>query len=643
MAPDPNLGQASSGDAAMHFDYLIALISSGLYAPLALMAFGFVLAVGGAVFLWLRRRNKRKHVDVAEELPETLSDTDDDAHPIALSSEEVPPPPQRSRRRSLVSGVDSDQGAPPDELDEESDETPSDSDEIEEAEFEEYNEAAHDADINEANTIDTDPDSVSEPDLDPEWIEDTPLDDTMPAPDLDTSDMAALGGVAVAGALAGAEDEVQDNEDVPSLVPLSAEIQAAQKRPIVFRQFLPQSPGKDGLSFFGGRPIAPAGFQWPRERGAEGGAPLQFVMQWDCAQLSEQDPTGLLPQDGVLYCFVNFDRDEDEDFLAGHSFIYERGPAQSWGPIDTPNDAGHALGKKSAQLMSGCTSQVENANNFVPQVLPRFPFAPMAFDYPISKSGEREFWSDEVVANGLLEVQKSGVAVREAETDPGNPFREFERPFPAFPHDFGAIRVIASRMIEALTQPDEFLAETLYPSLSADERGAQFAQWVEEAKEIFLLGTQRPSGQKLDQAIADDIWQWFDERNGMLDTKIPALMAEAVDLSLGVGSDALSNVPAQWIDKAMGLHALAAEYVEHDSADAIARICAGTPARMFGPATYSKGALDGSLEDHLLLLELPSGAGPQHHFEGKVLQYWITADDLAIGQFDAVKSLVIEP
>jgi Domain of unknown function (DUF1963) len=632
----------------MHFDYQIALISSGLYAPLALMAFGLILAVGGAVFLWLRRRKKRGSVGVAEEFPETLSDTDDDAHAVEPSPDDVSPPAPRLRRRSLVAGAESDERTPSGELDDGSDDPRSEGDEIEEAQFENYEEQADDADINEGDSVvtgldDTGLDRASEPDLDPEWIEDAPVDDTMSGPDLDTSDIAALGSLAAAGAITGAEEEAQDNEDAPSLAPLSVEALAAQRRPIVFRQFLPQSEGKDGLSFFGGRPIAPAGFQWPRERGAEGGTPLQFVMQWDCAQLSEQDPTGLIPQDGVLYCFVNFDRDEDEEFLAGHTFIYERGPAQSWGPIETPNDAGPALGKKSAQLMSGCTPQVDNADNFVPHVLPRFPFTPMALDYPVSDGTQREFWSDEAAANALLEVQKSGVAVREAGTDPGNALRDIERPFAAFPHDFGAVRVIASRMIEALTQPDAFLAETLYPSLSADERKAQFAQWVEEAKEIFLLGTQRPSGQKLDQAIADDIWQWFDERKGLLDTKLPALVTESVDLSLSVGSDALSNVPAQWIDKAMGLHALAAEYVEHDSAEPNTRICAGTPARLFGPATHSKGAADSSLDDHLLLLELPSGAGPHHHFDGKVLQYWITADDLAMGQFDAVKSLILEP
>ena len=627
----------------MHFGYLIALISSGLYAPLALMAFALILAVGGAIFLWLRRKNKREPVKVAEDYPDKLSDAGQDAQPEGPSSTEIPSPSQRLRRRSLVLGATQDEATLSSELDEESINPQSDGNEIEEADFGEYEERAYDVYISDDDPIDTDLGSVEERDLEPEWIEDAPVDDTVPLPDLDTSDMAAVSSCFSDGVLAGGKEVMQGDDDAPSTPLLSVETLAAQKRPIVFRQFLPQSPGKDGLSFFGGRPIAPAGFQWPRERGAEGGAPLQFVMQWDCAQLSEQYPTGLLPQDGVLYCFVNFDRHEDDDFLADHTFVYERGTAQSWGPIDTPTDAGPALGKKSAKLLSGCTAQVDNADNFVPHVLPRFPFAPIALDYPGSESAQREFWSDEVVADALLEVQKSGVAVLETETDPGNALRDIERPFLAFPHDFGAIRVIASRMIEALTQPDKSLAETLYPSLSSEERRAKFAQWVEEAKEIFLLGTQRPSGQKLDQAIADDIWQWFDERKGILDTRMPALVTESVDLSLSVGSDALNNVPAHWIDKAMGLHALAAEYSDHDSADANTRICTVTPARMFGPATRSKGALDGSLQDHLMFLELPSGAGPQHHFEGKVLQYWITADDLAVGQFDAIRSLVIEP
>ena len=603
----------------MRFDLLLAMISdvlsSGLYAPLLLMAFGFLLAVGGAIFLW-RRKNKGNAPKDFEESTEAQLGTQEAPAPAD------PSPIENTRRRSLVAGAERDEGTPAGELDEDAQEAASYEHEVEEAEFEEYEE-------------------LGEPELEPEWIEDaSEVGDTT---ELEDADLAAAGALAASSVSVGDEPLAEHDTTSASIDPLSNDTIAAQRRPIVFRQFLPQSSGKDGLSFFGGCPIAPSDFQWPRKRGAQGGAPMQFIMQWDCSQLAEQDPTGLLPQDGVLYCFVNFDHVPEEDFLSGHTFIHERGSPQGWTQIDPPDDAGPALGKESARLLAGCTAQIDNADEFVPRVLPRFPFAPVALEYPVTESEEPSFWSNEVVAGALLDIQKSGVAVREEDTYLGDDYRDIGRPFPAFPHDFGTIRVIASRMIEALDEPDETLAEALYPGLSAAEREAQFVQWVEEAKEVFLLGTQRPSGQKLDQDIADDIWQWFDDRKGMIDTKVSALVTEAVDLSLSVNSDGLSSVPSHWIDKAMQLHALAAENVEGEGSDAHARICAAKPARMFGPATFSPGVLDSAFHDHLLLLELPSGAGPQHHFEGKVLQYWITPDDLAAGNFDNVKSIVIEP
>lgn len=611
----------------MRFDLLLAMISdvlsSGLYAPLLLMAFGFLLAVGGAIFLW-RRKNKGDTPKDFEESSEAQLGTQEAPAPAD------PSPIENTRRRPLVAGAERDEGTPAGELDEDAQEAASYEHEVEEAEFEEYEELGEE-----------EHDEQSEPELEPEWIEDaSEIGDTT---ELEETDLAAAVVVTASNAAVGDEALAEHDTTSASIDPLSNDTIAAQGRPIVFRQFLPQSSGKDGLSFFGGCPIAPSDFQWPRERGAQGGAPLQFVMQWDCSQLAEQDPTGLLPQDGVLYCFVNFDHVPEEDFLSGHTFIHERGSPQGWTQIDPPEDAGPALGKESARLLAGCTAQVANADEFVPRVLPRFPFAPVALEYPVTESEELSFWSNEVIAGALLDIQKSGVEVREEDPYLGDVYRDIGRPFPAFPHDFGTIRVIASRMIEALDEPDEFLAEALYPGLSAAEREAQFVQWVEEAKEVFLLGTQRPSGQKLDQDIADDIWQWFDDRKGMIDTKVSALVTEAVDLSLSVNSDGLSSVPSHWIDKAMQLHALAAEYVEGEGSDAHARICAAKPARMFGPATFSPGVLDSAFHDHLLLLELPSGAGPQHHFEEKVLQYWITPDDLAAGNFDNVKSIVIEP
>ncbi len=114
-------------------------------------------------------------------------------------------------------------------------------------------------------------------------------------------------------------------------------------------------------------------------------------------------------------------------------------------------------------------------------------------------------------------------------------------------------------------------------------------------------------------------------------------MVEAVDLSLSVSSEALGNIPAKWIDKAMDAHALAREY----EGDEGLRIHAPVPARMFGPPSFADGQSQALLDEQILLLELPSGSGPQHDFEGKVLQYWISPDDLAAGKFDEVTPVVI--
>jgi hypothetical protein len=53
-----------------------------------------------------------------------------------------------------------------------------------------------------------------------------------------------------------------------------------------------------------------------------------------------------------------------------------------------------------------------------------------------------------------------------------------------------------------------------------------------------------------------------------------------------------------------------------------------------------QGHVEELVEDHLLLLELGSGSGPEHHFGEGVLQYLITPEDLAAGRFDRVKAVL---
>lgn len=612
------------GDAVMRFDLLLAIFSSGLYAPLALMAGGFLVSVGGLAVLFWRRKKLAASAssvdDTKGHAPETDGAVEYAATPApAPASPSAPQAQEGRRRRSLVSGAERETVTPEGEpraeeaadIDAPELNTPDD-----EAEFDTYTEEPD-------GEQGLEPDHGPDQEVESEWTEPEPGNLTQEHPQ-------------------------------------TTQIDLARANPIVFRQFLPQSPQNDGLSFFGGQPIGPSDFEWPRQEGS----PLTFIMQWDCVQLAKQDATGLLPEDGVLYCFLNLNWGEGEGDGNGHAFIHCAGPTDGWAPISPPNDARPVFGSEGAWQVIGCTSEVENADDYVPRLMPYFPFEPVALDYPIddvaTKQEDHRFWSDgDQTAESLLEVSKR---VREGNGDIPDietPHQPFARPFPAFPHDFGAIRVIAAEMIDALRHPPEYKVERLFPDLSKDEREALLRSWKDEAKEIYMLGTQRPTGHGVEQTIADDIWQWVEDRKGVVDLGFQSIILASVELSLSVGSSALGSIPDALIEKAMNNHVLAREYMTNEDFDparhgtregylklseegALERIRAvsgPTPARIFGPPSFVQGYVEELIDDHVLLLEL-HGAEPGHHFGEGVLQYLITPEDLAAGRFDHVKSVI---
>jgi hypothetical protein len=427
--------------------------------------------------------------------------------------------------------------------------------------------------------------------------------------------------------LAQPATESPDDGEAPRTPP----VEAARWRPIVFRQFRPQGPGEDGLSFYGGLPIGPADLVWPRGHGEADGPPLTFIMQWDCAQLAAQDPTGLLPKDGALYCFLNIDWGHHEDYTCGHVFIHHPGPSEGWEEIALPDDARPVFGAEGAWQMRYCSPAIDGVGEFIPRRLARFPFEPVAIDYPVpepeGEHGEHLFWNDEQAAEALLALMRGDDDAPQAAAGIDRPLA-FERPFATFPHDFGAIRLLAAAVIEALDPAN--------PDLSGEEHAELFAQWNGEAQELYRLGCQRPLGHAVEQNIADDIWAWAEARKDQLIHHFDRLVVESVDLSLGTGSEALPSIPDELIVRAMRGHALASEQATDDGL----RVHAPTPARMFGPPSYVQGHVEELVEDHLLLLELGSGSGPEHHFGEGVLQYLITPEDLAAGRFDRVKAVL---
>ena len=90
----------------------------------------------------------------------------------------------------------------------------------------------------------------------------------------------------------------------PKVSSASADVAAAARQAIVFRQHFPPHHDRGALSFFGGTPVAPRGFRWPRSTsGGVQSKPFSFLMQIDCAAVPRQARLGLLPDGGVLYFF----------------------------------------------------------------------------------------------------------------------------------------------------------------------------------------------------------------------------------------------------------------------------------------------------------------------------------------------------
>src|SRR5690606_26129169 len=160
----------------------------------------------------------------------------------------------------------------------------------------------------------------------------------------------------------------------------------ARRRPIVFRESYP--PGvDDGLSFYGGCPAGPGHMSWPRGEIKNGEGPLHFVMQWDCAELAPQDPSGLLPHDGALYLFCDLEWGTPVAFR----FDHVEGPTSGWAPLAVPNDLGPVYGSQGAWLIKHCSAKVPPEQQGVPQLLPKWPFRPVSFDLPATDGdGEAE-------------------------------------------------------------------------------------------------------------------------------------------------------------------------------------------------------------------------------------------------------------
>lgn len=476
------------------------------------------------------------------------------------------------------------------------------------------------------------------------------LRNRLPPRHFQESDAPKLSSVQAAAIMQALKDPLKTDSQAAAAVSSAPEpgagpsnealVRLAESQPIVFKEICP--PPSTGLSFYGGVPIVPPLFVWPRSSNKPGKTPLSFVMQWDCVELAAHDRTGALPEDGVLYLFCDLTWGEPFDFR----FIHASGSTKEWLALSVPEDLPSVYGDEGAYLVPYCSSQVEKRFQDVPRLLPRWPFSPRGFSYPApvaNADADGRFWSEgQTVAEALLSLQHpQGQA-------PTNPSRKqalpFGRPFPAFPHDFAAVRIVAAELLRRLHRPD--------PKLLLDkfehDRKTTLQRWADSAADLYNSATSHSPAAAVEQSASDRIWRRIEQMAPAIGRGWDAVVQECVNTSLGIGSEASSVLPANLVAECALRHELATIYLRDEQAGSLPggaevnsaesrTIHAPCPNHMFGPPSFVQGHVEEYLEEWILLLELSTKKQIGHEFGEGVYQFMIRPAHLRERKFDRVK------
>jgi hypothetical protein len=409
----------------------------------------------------------------------------------------------------------------------------------------------------------------------------------------------------------------------------SEDISAAGKQAIVFRQHFPPQHGGSTLNFFGGAPVGPDGFRWPRADGPES-KPLSFLMQIDCGAVPAPGRLRMLPDEGVLYFFLDLTWGDPVAFRV----VHHEGTNDHWRTIQPPDDLGVAFGDQATYVWKW-TQSIDDC----PKVLPRWTFEPVVVSIPPeacdtddTENADAPFlWPGEkLMAEALRAAQGEPVpaahfSVQDFIDNDGT----MRRPFINYPHDWRAVQICSGLLLARLRGNRRPPGVAALRHLSESERDARVVRLKDEAHGWFARARAQSPFAPVPQAVSDQFWTWLAADAWLVRFVIVDAMRLSIEASLVDSEQAAARIPIEVARRVHGRHALASP-TEHG-------VFVTTPDRMLAPAVDVQGHQWERAKTHLLLLELSSNDGLGHHFGEGVYQFWILPEDLKARRFDEVK------
>lgn len=401
-------------------------------------------------------------------------------------------------------------------------------------------------------------------------------------------------------------------------------IEAQSRQAIVFRQHFPPS-FTGGLSYFGGAPTASAGFGWPRWQDPHGNSrPLTFIMQIDCSAIPMAARLGVMPDDGVLYFFM-----ELSESLLGSDYrvIHHAGPTEGWREVSLPEDLPPAINRYYCKY-SIMESQL-------PRVLPRWEFTPTDVNIPPEAYGELEedepyLWRG-VPAEELRAAQGGPIIHNHYSIKDFAPEKDvFQKPFETFPHDWRAVQYVMAMLIEKLERWKKYPTGAPFDkTLSREAMQAQILAIQERARQFYDIAAKHPADDAVPENQRNAVWAFLASEARLSRFILPEAVTLSVEDSLARSPQAASLIPPDVAERIRGRHALIVSYEGRDHVN--------TPERMLAPPSDVQGYQYEWAGTHLLLLELSSESQLGRNFGEGVCQLYISPDDLKARRFDKVE------
>jgi hypothetical protein len=397
---------------------------------------------------------------------------------------------------------------------------------------------------------------------------------------------------------------------------------AGPDQAVLFRQHFPPRP--EALSYWGGAPLVPEGFIWPSFTTPEGDdRALHFILQLDCAAIAGAAELGL-PDQGVLYFFVDLDWGRFWECRVVHA----EGDPRAFAPAPLPPALPPAYGDR------GVWRYVRNDEEW-PRLLPRWSFDPVVVrgqelgpPADEDEAEERRFWPGTIdLATALAGIDGAILDSQYYQNGYDGDGRLL-RPFANFPHGWQAVRMA---MIELARQAKRGHLDGYVKrgDMTEAERDAYLAALQAATAHWAARADAEMPAAPLDSADSDAVWQVFLDFQEVALFGLSNVVKESIDATVASNPSAREILPDEALALVGSSHALGTR--------GESGLHINTPDHLLGPPSYVQGDADERLGERRLLFEMSSNEPIAHFFGEGVYQFWIRPDDLAARRFDRVE------